>query len=618
MADIIVIGGGHAGVEAALACARMNKDTILYSMHIDMIASMPCNPSVGGPAKGIVVREIDALGGEMGKAADATALQFKMLNTTKGPGVQCLRVQSDKIAYMRYMQDKVLHQEHLEVREMCVEKVLAENGVVRGVLQADGHIEPCHSLIITSGTFMSSRILVGHTSTKQGPDDEPTTDSLSQSLRDLGIHTFRLKTGTPARIRTDSINFSKTEVQPGTDAFLRFSNETKSIRPFEKQAVCYLTYTNAKTHEIIRSHLKDSAMYSGLVKGVGPRYCPSIEDKLVRFADKERHQIFLEPESDSLNTTYIQGFSTSMPHDVQEDMLKSLPGLENCIIEKYAYAIEYDAIDPLQCKPTLENKKIENLYTAGQINGTSGYEEAAAQGLMAGINAVLKMDGKEPLILHRDEAYIGVMIDDLVTKGTKEPYRLLTSRAEYRLLLRHDNADRRLSTYGHEIGLISDERFSAFEEKEKNIQECKEYLKTVRFTPKSEINTYLGSIEYGTLKDGISALDLLKRPKVTLDGMKDYLEIKYDDEVLSQVEIEVKYEGYINKAKRDAAHLRQMERVSLPQDLDYNSIQHLSLEAKQKLSEIQPMTMGQASRISGVNPADIAVLAVYLEQLKRN
>lgn len=618
MADIIVIGGGHAGVEAALACARMNKDTILYSMHIDMIASMPCNPSVGGPAKGIVVREIDALGGEMGKAADATALQFKMLNTTKGPGVQCLRVQSDKIAYMRYMQNKVLHQEHLEVREMCVEKVLAENGVVRGVLQADGHIEPCHSLIITSGTFMSSRILVGHTSTKQGPDDEPTTDSLSQSLRDLGIHTFRLKTGTPARIRSDSIDFSKTEVQPGTDAFLRFSNEMKSIRPFEKQAVCYLTYTNAKTHEIIRSHLKDSAMYSGLVKGIGPRYCPSIEDKLVRFADKERHQIFLEPESESLNTTYIQGFSTSMPHDVQEDMLKSLPGLENCIIEKYAYAIEYDAIDPLQCKPTLENKKIENLYTAGQINGTSGYEEAAAQGLMAGINAVLKMDGKEPLILHRDEAYIGVMIDDLVTKGTKEPYRLLTSRAEYRLLLRHDNADRRLSTYGHEFGLISDERFSAFEEKEKNIQECKEYLKTVRFTPKSEINTYLGSIEYGTLKEGISALDLLKRPKVTLDGMKDYLEIKYDDEVLSQVEIEVKYEGYINKAKRDAAHLRQMERVSLPQDLEYNSIQHLSLEAKQKLSEIQPMTMGQASRISGVNPADIAVLAVYLEQLKRS
>lgn len=616
MADIIVIGGGHAGVEAALACARLQKNTILYSMHIDMIASMPCNPSVGGPAKGIVVREIDALGGEMGKAADATALQFKMLNTTKGPGVQCLRVQSDKIAYRKYMQNTVLHQSHLEVREMCVEKVIAENGKIKGVLQADGHIEECKALIMTTGTFMSSNILVGHTSTPSGPENEPTTYNLSQSLRDLGIRTFRLKTGTPARILTESIDFSKTEEQPGTNDFICFSNETKQIRPFEKQALCYLTYTTAETHKIIRDNLQESAMYSGLVKGVGPRYCPSIEDKLVRFADKERHQIFLEPESESLNTTYVQGFSTSMPHDVQEKMLRSLPGLEDCVIEKYAYAIEYDAIDPLQCKPTLENKLVENLYTAGQINGTSGYEEAAAQGLMAGINAVLKMDHKEPLILSRDEAYIGVMIDDLVTKGTKEPYRLLTSRAEYRLLLRHDNADLRLTPYGHEIGLISNERYQEFMNKEESIKECMMALEEVKFTPKSEINVRLNELGYETLKEGVRGNVLLKRPKITMKDIQPYLDKEFSKEIMQQVEIEIKYEGYINKAKRDASHLRQMDAMKLPENFDYSNIQHLSLEARQKLNEVQPMTMGQASRISGVNPADIAVLAVYLEQNK--
>ena len=617
MVDIIVIGGGHAGVEAALACARLNKKTILYSMHINMIASMPCNPSVGGPAKGIVVREIDALGGEMGKAADATALQFKMLNTTKGPGVQCLRVQSDKIAYRKYMQDVCLHQENLEVREMCVEKILAEDGVIKGVLQADGTIQECKALIMTTGTFMSSNILVGHTSTPSGPEDEPTTYNLSQSMRDLGIRTFRLKTGTPARILTSSIDFSKTEEQPGTDAFIRFSEETKEIRPFEKQALCYLTYTTPKTHQIINDNLSASAMYSGLVKGVGPRYCPSIEDKLVRFADKERHQIFLEPESESLDTTYIQGFSTSMPHDVQEQMLRSLPGLEDCVIKKYAYAIEYDAIDPLQCKPTLENKIIENLYTAGQINGTSGYEEAAAQGLMAGINAVLKMDGREPLILSRDEAYIGVMIDDLVTKGTKEPYRLLTSRAEYRLLLRHDNADLRLTPYGHEVGLVSEARYQQFTDKEASIQACAEYLQQLRFTPKSEVNDYIKTLGYDNLKEGISARDLLKRPKITMAGLQPYFEQTFDLEIANQVEIETKYEGYIQKAKRDAQHLRQMDAMRLPETIQYDQIQHLSLEARQKLNAVQPMTMGQASRISGVNPADIAVLAVYLEQLKQ-
>lgn len=618
MTDIIVIGGGHAGVEAALACARLHKKTILYSMHIDMIASMPCNPSVGGPAKGIVVREIDALGGEMGKAADATALQFKMLNTTKGPGVQCLRVQSDKIAYKKYMQDKVLHQENLEVREMCIEKVIAENGVVRGVLQKDGQVVECKALIMTTGTFMSSSILVGHTATSSGPEDEPTTENLSQSLRDLGISTFRLKTGTPARVLTSSIDFSKTTIQPGTDDFICFSEDTTEIRPFDQQEVCYLTYTSPKTHEIINGNLDKSAMYSGLVKGVGPRYCPSIEDKLVRFADKERHQIFLEPESESLNTTYVQGFSTSMPHDIQEEMLHSLPGLENCVIEKYAYAIEYDAIDPLQCKPTLENKIIKNLYTAGQINGTSGYEEAAAQGLMAGINAVLKLNGKEPLILHRDEAYIGVMIDDLVTKGTKEPYRLLTSRAEYRLLLRHDNADARLTEYGHQVGLISEERYARYQKKMQDVQDMIAYFDTVRFTPKSSVNVMLKEKGLDEIKDGVSMTELLKRPGITVELLQPFVEQQLDPKIARLAEIEIRYEGYIRKAKRDAQHLRTMDQVRLPEDMDYNQVANLSLEARQKLSLVQPLTMGQASRISGVNPADIAVLAVYLEQMKRS
>lgn len=614
MLDVIVVGGGHAGIEAALATARMGKETVLYTLHLSMIGSMPCNPSVGGPAKGIVVREIDALGGEMGRAADATALQFKMLNTTKGPGVQSLRVQSDKIAYKAYMQDVLQKQEHLRVEEACVEEILVRDGKACGVRLADGQTVESRAVILTSGTFMSSTILVGHQATSSGPEGEPTTNALSQSLRSHGIRTFRLKTGTPARVKTASIDFSGLEVQPGTKDFVCFSEDTEEILPFEQQMVCYLTYTSPQTHAIIQEHLQESAMYSGLVKGVGPRYCPSIEDKLVRFADKPRHQIFLEPESRSLDTTYVQGFSTSMPHDVQEKMLHSLPGLEHCEIDKFGYAIEYDAIDPLQCRPTLENKVIAHLFTAGQINGTSGYEEAAAQGLIAGINAVAALDGTDGLILGRDEAYIGVMIDDLVTKGTNEPYRLLTSRAEYRLLLRHDNADVRLTGYGHERGLIIEERYQRFLQKQQAIETGMQMVKDVRFTPKSAVNEYLQALGYEPLKEGISAFELLRRPKVTIAGLQPYADLSIDAKAARQIEIEIKYEGYIAKARRDARHLRAMDQMRIPKGMDYATIEHLSLEARQKLAQIQPMTLGQASRISGVNPADLAVLAMVIKK----
>ena len=619
MVDIIVIGGGHAGIEAALAASRMGMETVLFTMHIDMIGSMPCNPSVGGPAKGIVVREIDALGGEMGRAADATALQFKMLNTTKGPGVQSLRVQSDKIAYRKYMQDVLLHQEHLQVREQCVERVIASDGKVKGVQLQDGHVEMCRALIITSGTFMSSTILVGHRAVSGGPEGEPTTDALSQSLRDLGIRTFRLKTGTPARVKSDSIDFTKTAVQPGTDDFVCFSEDTTAILPFAEQAVCYLTYTTPQTHQIIRDHLEDSAIYSGLVKGVGPRYCPSIEDKLVRFADKPRHQIFLEPESRSLDTTYIQGFSTSMPHDVQEAMLHSLPGLEHCVIDKYAYAIEYDAIDPLQCYPTLENKLVENLYTAGQINGTSGYEEAAAQGLIAGINAASRLLGKEALVLRRDEAYIGVMIDDLVTKENHEPYRMMTSRAEYRLLLRQDNADIRLTKYGYRVGLISEERMNRLTRKIQLIDEEIERVKSVNIGTGSEVQKVLTDNGSTELTTGATLAELIRRPELSYDVLapidKHRPELPYD--VCEQVNINLKYEGYIDRQLRQVEHFKKLENKLIPDSLDYLEISGLRKEAMQKLDKFRPRSIGQASRISGVSPADISVLLVYLESLRR-
>lgn len=616
MFDVLVIGAGHAGIEACMASVRMKKKTALITLNIDMAGSMPCNPSVGGPAKGIVVREIDALGGIMPIVADKTALQFKMLNTTKGPGVWSLRVQSDKEAYKKMMKEILLNTEGLTVIEAACHSVIIEDGKATGVRLEDGRIIEAKTVILTTGTYMTSTILRGHTATSSGPEDQPTVNTLSESLRMAGIKTFRLKTGTPCRVLKDSIDFSKAEVQPGTNEFLSFSTTTKEedVLPFDQQEVCHLIYTTPTTHQIINDHLHDSAMYSGLVKGVGPRYCPSIEDKLVRFADKERHQLFLEPESRSLDTIYIQGFSTSMPVDVQEEMVHSLPGLENCIIKKYAYAIEYDAIDPLQMKPSLENKIVENLFTAGQVNGTSGYEEAAGQGIMAGINACLKIDGKDPFILRRDEAYIGVMIDDLVTKGTKEPYRLLTSRAEYRLLLRHDNADQRLLEKAYHLGLVSKERYEAFVLKMEQIERAKEELAQVHIKPGSSVDEYLQYLGFDPLAHGCSELDLLKRPKVTIHGLSSITNVDYPPVIAQQVEIQVKYQGYIEKAKRDAKHLEQMEKVALCEDLDYLHMDNLSLEARQKLDQIRPATLGQASRISGINPSDIALLAMKMKK----
>ena len=618
MVDVIVVGGGHAGCESALATARLGLETVLFSLDKNWIASMPCNPSIGGPAKGVVVREIDALGGQMGISADATALQFKMLNTTKGPGVRSLRVQSDKIAYKKYMQNVLANQKNLTVREAVVEKVLANNNKIEGVLLQSGEIVKCKALILTTGTYMNSKVMVSDHITYEGPDHQKTTKNLSQSLRDLGFKTCRLKTGTPARIKTDSIDFSCAQLEPGNDEAEAFSYQTERIAEIKEQIPCYLIYTQPLTHKIIKENLNKSSMYSGVVEGVGPRYCPSIEDKIVRFADKERHQIFLEPESLSLDTTYVQGFSTSMPYDVQEQMLRSLPGFKDCVIEKYAYAIEYDAIDPLQLKPTLETKLIEGLFTAGQINGTSGYEEAAGQGLIAGINAASKLLGKKPLVLRRDEAYIGVMIDDLVTKGTKEPYRLLTSRAEYRLLLRHDNADQRLTEYGRYYGLISDERYERYKNKLSDLQKYKDILMDSKLSIENQLASYLCEKGYSDSKGSINAYELIRRPNIESKVVLSILGINIDDKLARQLDIEIKYEGYIAKAKREAANLIRIEKQQLSADIDYSKIDNLSLEARQKLNEVKPLTLGQASRISGVNPSDIITLQIYLKQEKKD
>lgn len=612
--DIIVIGGGHAGVEAALIAAKRHKKTALITLNINSIASMPCNPSVGGPAKGVVTREIDALGGQMGKTADLTALQFKMLNSAKGPGVRALRVQSDKLAYSAMMRDICLNTENLSVIEGCVDGLIMHEHTVEGVILHDGSKLTASKVIITTGTYMASSILVGSTSTPSGPDGQATSNALSQCLSQLGLRLFRLKTGTPARIYTDSIDFSQAQIQYGDKEHHQFSFDPVDTLPYEQQWPCYLIYTQPLTHKIILDNLHSSAMYSGLVKGIGPRYCPSIEDKLVRFADKPRHQLFLEPESRQLDTTYVQGFSTSMPHDIQEKMIHSLPGMANARIKKYAYAIEYDAIDPLQLYPSLEYKSIHGLYGAGQINGTSGYEEAAGQGLMAGLNASLALDGIEPLILKRDEAYIGVLIDDLVNKGTKEPYRLLTSRAEFRLLLRHDNADQRLTPYAIRYGTVDQQRIDRFHSKLEAIESFKQQLTLTSIHDQTSVEHYLSSIGQTMPTMGMRAIDFLKRPGIDALPLAKSLSIDVDPMIAIQVELEVKYAGYIDKAKREAAKLLAMDNVKLPQNYPYSKLTHLSLEGKAKLEAIQPATLGQASRISGVNPADIAVLATLIKQ----
>ena len=611
--DVIVVGGGHAGCEAAHATAVMGLKTLLISSNKKNIADMPCNPSIGGTAKGIVVREIDALGGLMGKVADETHIQIKMLNNAKGPAVRSLRAQADKITYPRVMLEKLENTPNLTIMESMVEDLIVNDSAVSGVILENGNSINSKAVILTTGTYLNSKILVGDTFKYEGPHGERRSNNLSRKLADYGFEIQRLKTGTPQRIERSSVDFSKLSEECGDDCYWTFSFDNGPFYDKDKQEKCYIVYTNQNTHKIIRDNLSRSAMYGGYAEGIGPRYCPSIEDKVVRFADRERHQLFLEPESLYYDDLYLQGFSTSMPVDVQEEMVHSLVGLEHAVIKKYAYAIEYDAINPLQLNPSLETKVLKNLFTAGQINGTSGYEEAAGQGIIAGINAGLMLKGKKPLILKRNESYIGVLVDDLVTKGTKEPYRLLTSRAEFRLILRHDNADLRLRKYGYEAGLIDEERYSKLLIKEKAINTLLDELKNARVSK----NTLPEALNYlkDNLSTGYSLYDLLKRPEVKIiDYLRGNLIKEYDKDVLEQAEFFVKYEGYINKEYQEANKLLKLEEKEIPTDIDYNKIKNLASEARQKLNLVRPLTLAQASRISGVNPVDISVLAVYLKK----
>ena len=616
--EVIVVGAGHAGCEAALATARCGHKTLLVTGNLKNVATMPCNPSIGGSAKGIIVREIDALGGEMGINADKTLIQMKMLNSSKGPAVRSLRAQADKITYPQEMLKTLKNTKNLTLQEAMVEDLIVENNEVKGIITENGTKVTSNIVILTTGTYLKADILVGSTRTRSGPHDEKPSMHLSDNLKKYGFDILRLKTGTPPRIEKSSIDYSKTKREDGDKEVYTFSHDIAPIYDVNNQEPCYLIYTTPETHKIILDNLNKSAMYGGLddIKGVGPRYCPSIEDKLVKFKDKEKHQLFLEPESLYYDDIYLQGFSTSMPKDVQEKMVHSLPGLEHAKILKYAYAIEYDAIYPTQIKASLETKVLKNLFTAGQINGTSGYEEAAAQGLMAGINASLKLKGKEPLILKRNEAYIGVLIDDLVTKGTIEPYRMLTSRAEYRLLLRHDNADIRLRQYGYETGLIDETRYAKFKNKLNDISKFKYYLKSTKITPTKEINAIFEKIGTPLLKDGIYLYDLLRRNEININILKEnnLLVSDYSKEVEEQLEIEIKYEGYIKKVEREAEKMLKNEEKLIPKDIDYSKILNLATEARQKLEKIRPESIGQALRISGVNPSDISILMVYLRK----
>ena len=598
--EIIVVGGGHAGCEATLASANKGHKTLLVTGSKDTIAMMPCNPSIGGSAKGIVVREIDALGGYMGKVADKTLLQMKLLNSSKGPAVRSLRAQGDKITYPKEMLRILEEHKNIDIIEEIVEDLIVENNKIKGVRLSTGKEIMCDAVILTTGTYMKANILVGDKRTVSGPKGTRPSLYLSENLEKLGFKILRLKTGTPPRIDRSTIDFSKTKREDGDDKLYTFSFDNKPYYTVENQKPCYLTYTTEETHKIIRDNLGKSSMYGGFYEklGTGPRYCPSIEDKVVRFADKERHQLFLEPESKYYDDIYLQGFSTSMPYDVQEEMVHSLPGLEHAKILRYAYAIEYDAIDSRDLKPSLETKIIDGLFTAGQINGTSGYEEAAGQGLIAGINAGLKLEGKDPLILGRDESYIGVLIDDLVTKGVKDPYRLLTSRAEYRLLLRHDNADIRLRTHGYEVGLISDEQYNRLKEKEKNIDLIIEELKNIKIKDEKNITAY----------------DYLKRTEVSINDIKDKLSKEYDELELEQAEIMIKYEGYIRKTRKEAEKMKKLENKKIPKDIDYDKVPNLASEARIKLKEVRPESFGQALRISGVNPSDVSILSVYMKR----